>query len=277
MPGYVLTPRRKISSAQARKLIYAFAKHGNHVYSNDFRSNADVERAFARNGVDFARLVDRIRDFNNNVPFFENLIGSTMRTDSEGTRISRIDNVTGAEDMVVEGPGQLVLYGYWATFETFAESLKRAIENKSYSEMQSAIVNGIASIEAYISYRAERWNAENPGKPLVDSVSSKVSFDDKIDKWIPVMTGGRKLDKSGLEWRDYKVLRAIRDDVTIHPKKSGHAASLADLAKLAYQYKTGIAGILMALHKLFGDQVPRVIIRAAFAPEVELVKVEGTS
>jgi hypothetical protein len=92
-----------------------FAKHGNHYHSRNYRSDADVKRAFALNGIDYENLVIECRDFQKTVPFFENLIRSTMFSGG-GSSLARVDNETRGTDLDTQGPGTIVLYAYWARF-----------------------------------------------------------------------------------------------------------------------------------------------------------------
>ena len=100
-----------------------------------------------------------------------------------------------------------------------------------------------------------------------------VRFDDKINLWIPKMAKGKKLDKSGVNWKDFRNLRSIRDNLAIHPKFSGHGISYSDLADKINSFRTGIAGLLIQLHILFDERIPGTIIRSAYSPNVEVIKV----
>lgn len=221
------------------------------------------------NGLDFQQLVEECRDFQSRVPFFENLIGSTWEVTGPG-KASTIDLATGKEHVSVDGPGTITLSTYWSQFETAVAALERAISNASYADLQSAVVSGIASIEAYINHRAELWNRTNPDDQLLDTKAQKVSFEDKIDKWIPKMTGGKKHDKSIRNWADFKLLHQIRDNVTIHSKSSSHGTSYQGLANTINRFKTGIAGLLVQLHLLFNEKIPAIIVRNYYAPDVEI-------
>ncbi len=254
-------------------MVLLIAKYGNHYNPVAFRTDADVKRWFARNGIDFQRLVETCRDFNQSVPHFENLLGSTW-TASKGVKLSKVDLETGAEEFGVEGPGTYTPLGYWASFEIAQKALGRAVQEISYSELQSAFVHGTASIEAYVNYRAERWNSRNPQQKLHDSRESKVRFDQKINDWIPVMSNGRKLNKSGVHWSDFLKVKALRDNVTIHPKASGYGTSYGDLAEKINLFRTGVAGLLVDLHLHFNEKIPSAIIRARYAPDVEVVSSE---
>jgi hypothetical protein len=99
-----------------------------------------------------------------------------------------------------------------------------------------------------------------------------VSRDDKIDEWIPIMTGGKKLNKGNQRWEHYKKLRTVRDQQQAHLKAPALGSDYRKLAKSLNIFRTGIAGMLLELHILFGDRnVPATIIRHAYLPDVEYV------
>jgi hypothetical protein len=248
-----------------------FAKHGNHFYNTNFRSDADVKRGYKLNNIDFQKLVEDCRDFTKHVPFYENLSGSTF-TAGGGLQVARV-NMIGNEDMVTNGPANVTLIGYWAAFELACEARERAIEKSLYTEFLTAVTQGLASIESYINYRAEIWNITHSEDRLIDSRQDKVSLDSKIDYWIPKMTGGKKLDKSKAYWENFKKLRAIRDDLAIHPKSSGYIIALNVLAEKINLFRSGVAELLIQIHLLFDERIPAIIIRAAYLPEIEVTEV----
>ena len=94
-----------------------------------------------------------------------------------------------------EPPKTIINSHLLSAYETAEEHLERAITEASFSDLESAIVRGIAAIESFLSGQIGIWNRAHPGEKIIDSRDTKVSFDDKIDKWIPKMTGGSKLNK----------------------------------------------------------------------------------
>lgn len=132
-------------------------------------------------------------------------------------------------------------------------------------------MQGIAGIEAYITHRVKIWNHAYPNNALIDTKQMKVSFDDKIDKWIPLMSSGKRIDKSNNDWRHYKILRSIRDDAAIHPKTMSMGVSLQQLAENINTLRAGIGGILIQLHCIFAEKIPAIIIRARYTPDVKVI------
>ncbi|MCH7732618.1 MAG: hypothetical protein IIB44_08910, partial [Candidatus Marinimicrobia bacterium] len=171
---------------------------------------ADVKRYFLLRKINFNELVENCRDTNKSIPYFENLIGSTWGI-SSGAKAALVDKKTGEKKVEIQGPGTISLSTYWAHFETAKKAITNSVELSSFSEYQIAIVQGIASIEAYLNHRVELWNKDHPADKLVDTTTNKVSFKDKIDIWLPKMTSGKKLDKSLNYWMHFLELRKVRD------------------------------------------------------------------
>ena len=214
MPTNELIRRPRLSRRASHEMVLLFAKAGNHNKPEKFTTDAEVKRAFAANGLNFERVVEDCRDPKVGVPFFENLLGSTWTL--QGVSLSQFDPVTGEQITKAEGPGTYTPFAYWAAYELAHEALERAISGMSYREFLAAFVHGVSAIESFIATQVHKWNQTHPDNMLIDSKAAKISFDDKIDKWIPLMIGGKKLDKSGHRWQAFKRLQSIRDDVAIH-------------------------------------------------------------
>lgn len=250
------------------------AKYGNNSLGVKLISDADVKRYLASKNTDFNKLVEYCRTFRNNIPHFENLIGSTVSTFGGG-KISIIDKKTGKETEAVNHPGTISTSTYWTLFEQSIEYKNNAVNKSSFSEFQSSITNGIASIEAFINYLTEEWNNSNPSNILIDSKQNKISFDEKIDYLLPKFSNGKKLDKSKRYWSDYIYLKNIRDDLTIHPKRSSLSYSLEKLASNINLMKSGISELLIQIHLLTKRLIPAIIIRSRFSPLVEVIEINS--
>lgn len=254
MISHRLKRKEKISRRASYNLIMMMAKRGNHYMEDHYhihiRTDEDVKRLFSGGTGTFDQLVEFCRDYKNPVPTVENILGSLW----------------------VSGGTAIITSTYRNLYETASQNLARAVEGVSFSDLQSAVSSGIASIEAYINHRVEKWNSLNSSKQLVDTKNQKVSFDDKIERWIPAMTGGKGLDKSLRNWPDYKRLRGIRDNVTVHTKESSYTKSVHEIAEAIELFRTGIAGLLFQLHDLFDEKIPAIIIRDYFAPDLEIIE-----
>jgi len=239
------------------------------IWGNDYNYNLKTEKEvvdfFSSRGIPFSELIKTTRTYSNNIPNVENLIGPNWEL--HGCSMARVD-ANGVEEYRVDGPGVYTVSHYWGQFETAESALQRAIAGSSYNEFQSAVVSGIASIESYVNYRALEWNKINSTAVL--DLNARLSLDEKTDIWLPIMLQGKKMEKGLKYWSDYMQLKSIRDNLAVHAKFSVSGINYFELAKLINLYRNGIAGSLIALHKLFSDRVPRVIIRRYYAPEVQV-------
>lgn len=252
-----LQRKKQISQKASRDLIMMMAKRSNHhleiLHNVSLKTDNDVAefiKSFTGGNGTLEAMVNHCRDYSQHVPIFENFIGSRF---------------------VMNGT-EIVTSAYRLLYEKASENLNRAIDTVSFADVQIAIASGISSIDAYISHRAEQWNATNLKDPLIDSRQQKVSFDDKVNRWLPRMTSGLKLDKSGQNWTHFKILRGIRDNVAIHAKDPSYTRSVYQIAEAVNMFKTGIAGLLIQLHDLFEEKIPSMIIYDSFAPNVEIIE-----
>jgi hypothetical protein len=260
---------------EAKDLILAMARHGNHYWESewgDLRTKQQVEAFFAAQGYNLADVIEECRDKETNVLLLENLIPSSgwgvtggpgvtvSYTDSEGNEVVKFDGESGT---FVEATDA-------ALFDKAADDFERSIAKMSYVEFLSAIANGTASIEAYIFQKTYQYNIRNPSKELVDNKDNKVPFEDKIKKWVPTMAA-KKLDLGGKNWPHFKQLKQVRDTEHTHTKSPALQISYRDLCKLLNLFRSGIAGLLLDLHVLFGDKTPAKVIKYAYHPDIKLV------
>lgn len=274
--GYKFCFENKRKRSTTHHMILTMAKYGNHGVRQKFASDADVKRFFQSNSYYWGDLVEVCRNPKEIIPIVENLIGSTWVAPQGGAAI-----VTGAatdrekEITSLKGPGTLTTSTYLQLFENAIDNFHRCIEGAHFGDFQSCVSNGIASIDAYIAHRAWLYNSGQPNEPLIDNKENKVSQDTKIDEWIPKMSGGKKLVKSGLNWNHFKRLRSVRDAQAIHIKEPAFSISYVELGELLDLFRSGIAGLLIDLHLLFGERIPCKIIRYAYLPDIMLVETEG--
>jgi hypothetical protein len=274
MSRFVVDERR--GRRETRDMILNMGKYGNHNkhFERPFDTDEDVVSYLQDEGFDFERLVDTCRQKDQNVPSLENLFTS------EWIGVSPPDGylvVTNSRGEVLSGfrdgeSGRMTMSTYWSRFERAVTSFDHCLETTSYEDLLSALSSGVSSIEAYIGYRVDEYNRLHPGDELMDSRQNKVSFDDKIKEWIPIMSGN-KFDKGkNRNWSDFKVLRAVRDQEDAHPKTSAYAHSFKDMCALLNRFRSGIAGLLLDLCIHFGEkQVPTTVIRRAYLPKIRYV------
>lgn len=270
----ILQAKAKISKKMALEKIVAHSLFGDHHHEPRPRNTAEVEIFFRQAGIDPNELIQRMRDPSENLPYFENLIGSTWEICGGKAEVL---NDAGEVETLVEGPGQISLNSCQSHFETAAKARDRAISESGYQHLYECLTFGFASIEAYFYFAAGRWNRKNPNNQLIDNKSNKVSLETKIVEWIPIISGGKAFDRTNRQWSDFKTLKRIRDRNAIHPGSGGQGMTYKEMAKYLNEFRHGIAHLLGNLHILLSTAVPAVIINAIYHPDIEVVKVEERS
>jgi hypothetical protein len=249
--------KAKLSRKQSEEMIITMTRFGDHVANLlqgfPISTDEEVTEWFEKNGYNYGQIIEECRNPQISIPLVENLVGGTFI-------------MSGREESE-----QIITSTYQDAYEVATRHLEGAIENASFSEIESAIVRGIASIEAFINTMASKWNERNPNSRLEDSRDNKVSLDDKIDIWIPRLSGGQAFNKGDKHWQDFKRLRGIRDNLTVHAKQTGHIVKYSEMAELINAFRTGIAGVLIRLHILCRNWIPSEVIRGYYTPEVEVV------
>lgn len=262
----------------AKDMIMTLALYGNHYHESDWgylSTTQRVEEFFAAGDYTLAKVIEKCRDKDSTVPLLENLMpisgwtfgggpGVVMSyTDSQGNEVARLEGESGFMVAATDA----------ALFEKAVDDFERALAQMSYTEYLSALANGLASIEAYIAQKAYQHNVRHPGDVLLDDKNHKVAFEDKIKVWVPKMAGA-KLDLGGEHWSHFRRLKGVRDTEHTHTKSPALHISYRELCELLNLFRTGIAGMLLNLHALFGDTVPAVVVKYAFYPDIKLVTEE---
>jgi hypothetical protein len=269
MAKHKLQYKSRLSKNQAKDKICAHAMFGDHGNTSRPRSPQEVQAYFLKKGINTDRLVEECRNYKNFIPDFENLIGSTWRT--VDASVSLVDS-DGEVINEMKGPGLFIWSNCGAHFEAACAARDRAIAENSYSAFQECLSQGFASIEAFFNTQARVWNKQHPDNELIDSKTHRVSLEDKMEEWVPKMSGGGKIDKTGKVWNDFKILKKVRDDNAIHPKLPGQGISYKAFAKQINAFRFGIAQLLANLSLALGLPVPSVIINAIHMPDVEIVE-----
>ena len=250
-------------------MICQMALHAQNALLPPLETEKDVQRFFEAQGYDFEDLVESSRPPESPIPIAENLISSAWKLEGEGARAS----VTTAAGNTQEttAPGIIISPAYLGRFEDAVASLHRCVESAAAGELLAMATSSLASVETYVRYRAEIYNLErSEHDALVDTKEAKVSFEAKIDNWVPRMTGHR-VDKGGKNWKAFRDLRDLRDDVAVHVKASALAMSYKEIATHLNRFRHGIAGLLIDLHQCFKERITCRIIRYRYLPDIVLL------
>ena len=263
----------KISRRDVIEMIHMMATRGNLVRRGTVyaslgpqSSENDVRNFFSMCGFDFDKVVEECRNYEKNIPLVENIIGPTCKTMGD-CKVFIQDPITGEEKVIEEG--QACFSEYWQAFESSYKYFCDCINEMDYDHFKSALTFGVKSIDSYIKHRAEIYNYQKSSNILKDDKQSKVSFEDKIKIWIPIMTGGKKL-KGNLNYYHFGILKGIRDNIAVHPKGTKSGIIYSDFCNDLNKFKTGIAGFLIDMHIIFEEQIPCKVIRAFHFPRIFL-------
>lgn len=261
---FIKTP--KISPNESRKMIVEMAKYGNHYndLKNQIKTVKDIKLHYKQNGKNFKKVITHCRTFENPIPIYENLIGAQWTT--KGITVSKEDHITGEDKVIISGDGIYNESDYWANFELSKEDFEQAITTIRFERLLASFGAGIAAIEAFLNSQYILRT-----KCPTDDKKIKCNIDVKFDEWIPMLTG-TKFDKSGIEWRDYKIVTDHRNEFLQHRKSIATGIRFEELEKLFNKYRTGICGVLFQLHVLFEVRCPCAIIRLSHCPNIKYVQ-----
>ncbi len=95
---------------------------------------------------------------------------------------------------------------------------------------------------------------------------------DKIERWLPAMLPGKKLDKGRETWRCFRKVQSIRDLKGVHVTETSFSTTVDKFCEEANLWRHGVAGFLFDLHKLFDDDAPYQLIRSAHTPQMVVKK-----
>lgn len=261
---YLHTSNR-ISSSRAKKMILDMACNGDGSKDHNITNVAELEEFYKNQGTTLKKICDSCRDFNESIPLLENLIPHNWMALSGSFSVKQDNDILST----ITGPGRISLNPYLSQLEDAISAIKKTIDSDDVSQFQHALILGISSIESYVNEKIDYWNRKNPDQKLIDNKSNKVSFEDKIDKWIPLITG-KRLNKGTSIWSNFKEIQKFRDSKIIHQKSDAGTITYSEIADLLNKFRLGIAGLLKELHLIFGSRVPSIVIRAQYAPDITL-------
>lgn len=275
---YKYKRKNKISVKSAEKIILENLEYSNYSSMEVLRKSPKKSKSQLIKFYDFnndlscREEAEKGKDYDHRFSV-ENLMD--FQTKWQGTTARPIKTIDGIS-IEVEMPKNadvMALVTYEAVFEDSYNSLEQAVSGISvvdaYPLFITAVNKGIAAIEASLRDGADTHNLRNPENKLIDNFTNKTSFTDKIDKWIPKITG-KRFNKSNKVWQSFKRLRKLRDDNDQHIK-GAYAFSTDEILELMNIYKFGIVQFLFELDRLFDRRTSSLIIRAQYFPEVEKI------
>jgi hypothetical protein len=171
--------RHKEKQNKARKVSLTMAMYSDHGYQFQYHlSNEESVKEFYRQHGYNCEIVDE--EVHNKLAW---ILIIDVRTFSSFMLRGAPDSITGTKGggnqflVKFEGEtGHVVKSEYTGIFEHAVEQLNRSLERSRYRDFLTIVSEGIASIEAYINYRANQIGGQQYG----DSKQHLVSFDDTL-------------------------------------------------------------------------------------------------
>ncbi len=259
--------KEKISKISAKNMILDMIKYSdyNTLRYKNLSDEMLIQIHTRCTGEEFDIIAERTRIFENPINNYENLSDRGKMITNSGGNV--IISRNGVQKSLPTGPTEFIDIPYNGLFIDSYNNFKRAISENNISDFITAVTKGISAIENCLREASEKYNISNPQNPLIDNKQNKISFDDKIDIWIPIISG-QKLNKNNKIWSSFLQLRSLRDNKDQH-FKGEYAFSYEEICKYMNIYKYGIAGMLFELEKIFDNRISSLIIRAKYFPEIE--------
>ena len=278
----VVAQQKKISQEAAEEYIMLIAKFGDNIMNSsqsNFLRAKDwkiKEIIYSRN-CDYRKIKERCRyPYQEPIPFMHNLMTAGGLWHVSGGSLSITNALTGVSEEILSEDGVASLNNCATYYETAHNSLIKISEEQKYDEINNLVIYGVASIEAFVNYLAVDYNKLNPPNSLKDSKQVKISFEEKIDQWIPIIIPGRRFDKGTKVWTDFEYIQSIRDNC-IHPKTTTNAQSITEIVRILNCFKNGISGFLIELHKMKNNiHIPTTIIRDFYTPIFYVNEIDST-
>ncbi len=253
---------QKVSEKTAKKVLREVIRFGN------WRPAPFITQSLLEeHGPDYETILSRAQFIFEPILNFENAARSTWKTSGNVSIMRDLPDGRSVVIANVQGDAGILQWGtYVAQFESACDLLLDAPKaNDALETLLSATTKGLASIDSFLVELATTWNQAHPDLAQFDLVNDRLNAAERIDQWIPTITGSR-YDKSVQSWQEYTRLRAFRNEWDQHNKSTGRAISLRDLAAVGTAFGPGVAGVLFTLHVMSQRKVPIRIIRFKYFP-----------
>jgi len=227
----------------------------------------EVKSWFQENEVDWTALITDVRYPETPVPYVENLLGAHSVFESIGSASVSYVNAQGETEATYTGEGMLAT-DYAAKLEAACEARDRAIESRSVEELYTAITKMLSAIESFLWQAAKDYEGKYGARPEIDLASRQITLKEKVNKWVPIISGGHKLDLSKRDWSLVTEAIEMRNDQAIHPKQRIQGITHNELASRINEFRDGVASVLFRLHLVLGRSCPSKLIRAVHYPDV---------
>ena len=263
--------------SQAKAMLATQVRYGQgqaHAWEKyDLSNEEGVKKLLADAGyTNYRRLVEELRPKDAVLPLGTHVgwHGWEFKMPTGGGSYSAIRHADGEELARIEGEsGRFVVSQYQERFDDSVRNLQRCTsgEEAHYGDLLSCFADGLASIEAFVNEIAQ---------PHLDRLprgqDEMVSLDYKLDEWIPLLSGGQRVDKSQLWWRHFQEVRSIRNWRQAHPRASVYGIGDSTFCNQLNLWRNGVAIMLLYLHALTGRLAPPELVKWAYVPDIERIR-----
>jgi len=144
----------------------------------------------------------------------------------------------------------------------------------AFRAFRAYLAASISAIDATLNRLA--WfalnDATSPAPSNVVKLLSRktASLDEKLQKWLPLLTGGGAIPQNNIEWRHYQDLKRTRNSM-IHVNDPEFLFSPRDAADALNLCRHGVGGLLRQISELLKRHPPPAVLRVARAPLARFV------
>jgi len=138
----------------------------------------------------------------------------------------------------------------------------------AFRAYRSYLAGCISAVDAAVNHIS--WFARNGGANLsmseVKLLSRKtLPLDEKLRKWIPIVTRGPSLSETGQEWAQYSAIKTARNAV-VHVNDPDFMFAVNQAVDVINLCRKGVGGLLLEVASLLGRNPSVNVLRVARAP-----------
>lgn len=167
-------------------------------------------------------------------------------------------------DVVTELLEDLMLYRE----QVVVASCPGTMYRPAFRAYRSYLAAGVSAIDAYLNRLS--WFARNePGSPLSAAENKLLArnalpLDEKIRRWLPLISGGAKLLETTPEWSDYQAFKSARNAV-VHASHPEFLFAPREAAEVLNLCRRGVGGPLAEIGRLLNREPAPAVVRVARA------------
>lgn len=162
---------------------------------------------------------------------------------------------------------------YLEKFEAAIDALYSESDALSVGRIISAVINGVASVEIFISEVVGKWNEENADNQIQFSPTGPDQFGESLDQCLSVVSSQVKFDRATVEWESFEFLLRLRSELLLRPSRDTLVRDGNELADVVNKFRYGVSGMLARLSDALGYEIPAIVVRGYFARVVRIAPI----